>query len=195
MECSVNACGRKGTRRGLCNMHYQRLRTSGDPGDAEPRQVPGRGMTWLRGSLSKRTESCIIWPFAKSDTGYGSLYFNGRTVNVHRLVCELTHGPAPADELAAHYCGVRSCVNHRHIRWASRSENEMDKVIHGTSNRGERHGMSKLSSAAVLRIMEAASELPVSEIASQLGVSRRTVAGIVSGKSWAWLGRESGHGI
>lgn len=40
--CGVDGCGRPQRNRGLCDMHVQRLRKTGDAGDAKPR-VAGRG--------------------------------------------------------------------------------------------------------------------------------------------------------
>ena len=59
---------------------------------------------------------------------------------VHRLVCEAFHGKAPSkSHEVAHNDGTRT--NHRadNLRWATRSENITDSIVHGTWKTGNRH--------------------------------------------------------
>jgi hypothetical protein len=113
---------------------------------------------------------------------------DGRNRSVHQLSCERQNGPAPVDKEAAHNCGVRGCINRRHLRWKTRKENHADKIIHGTTNRGERQGHSKLTTDDVLAIRSriAAGEVQ-HNVAADFGVTRETVTGIKLGRSWGWL--------
>jgi hypothetical protein len=108
----------------------------------------------------------------------------------HRVIFEMLHGSPPtSDHVAAHSCfnGAKGCVNPRHIRWATASENEQDKVASGTSNRGERHGMSKLSEDDVRAIRDLEGAMPQTEIARTFGISKWTVGEIIRRERWGWL--------
>jgi hypothetical protein len=111
--------------------------------------------------------------------------------NAARLVCELAHGAPPtAKHEAAHSCGNGhiGCVNPNHLRWATKTENEGDKLGHGTHNRGENHGIAKLTKEKVLdirrRLSSGESER---KLASSFGVSRGAIRSVRNGHSWAWL--------
>jgi hypothetical protein len=136
-------------------------------------------------------DDCLLWPYAKANYGYAEIRFGGsagRKRLVHRVVCEAIHGPAPEGKNdAAHSCGNRLCVNPRHIRWATRKENNDDKLIHGTSNRGERHGMAKLTADDVREIRSLRGKIKQREIAARFGINRNTVLDIQTGKRWSWL--------
>lgn len=133
-------------------------------------------------------DECLIWPFARGRTGYAMLWQDGQMRYVSRLVCEHTHGPAP-DLDAAHSCGCGrdGCVTRRHLSWKTRTENETDKLEHGTHNRGERHGMSKLTDADVRQIRALRGYLPQHAIGGMFGISRVAVCEIHTGKKWGWL--------
>lgn len=120
---------------------------------------------------------------------------------VHRLVCEAFHGPAPtAAHQAAHCDGTRRNNAAANLRWATRSENMADCLIHGTraagprhgrtlspekTPRGERHGHAKLQTEDIQAIRSASRE-PGSgrALARTYGVSAATISLIRAGKIW-----------
>ena len=83
-----------------------------------------------------REGDCIIWNGAKAGKGY-PLVADDRERYVHRLVKLLEGSPVGKGFQAAHNCGNKSCINPDHIRQATQSENEKDKIIHGTYNHGK----------------------------------------------------------
>jgi hypothetical protein len=104
------------------------------------------------------------------------------------LVCEETHGPAPSPQHeAAHSCGNGSngCVTKGHLSWKTPTENNADRLIHGTSNRGEQHPMVKLSEDAVRLIYRDSRTYEV--IAADHAISFVTVSDIKRRRSWFWL--------
>ncbi|WP_353621966.1 hypothetical protein [Labrenzia sp. THAF35] len=104
-------------------------------------------------------------------------------------MCASVHGEPPtADHHAAHSCGngKHGCCNPKHLQWKTPSENEQDKIDHGTSNRGERCASSKLTAGDVIWI-RSHKGTPTREIAKKFGVSVRTVQDAASGKTWSWL--------
>ena len=85
-----------------------------------------------------------------------SLRHRGKThlTTIHRLVAEVFRGPRPFIGAEVRHVDGNKKHNHvENIRWGSRTDNEADKVLHGTSNRGERHGMSRLTDAQVRDIV------------------------------------------
>ncbi len=109
-----------------------------------------------------------------------------KTMQVHRLVALTFIGPPPVDKPdVAHGDGNSANNKRNNLRWATKSENENDKVLHGKSNRGERHGNARLVENDIRKIRELAEEgLIQSEIAKEINTSRRNVGNILSGKNW-----------
>jgi len=146
-------------------------------------------MDWLKNANDSATpEECVIWPFWTNVDGYGRV----KTVGAHRVVCELAHGPAPAGHEAAHICGVRSCVNHHHLRWATPKENSADKAIHGTLLRGVEINTARLTESDVheIRRLKAAG-VPTREITPHFPVNPNQIRRIAARTSWSWLPEQS----
>lgn len=97
-----------------------------------------------------------------------------------RLICEAFHGPPPSPaHQTAH--GDGDPLNNRpnNLRWATQAENQADRILHGTSNRGERHGMAKLTSDQVGEIRSAKGSQTA--IAAMYDVHQVTVSRIKRG--------------
>lgn len=148
----------------------------------------GKCQQWLHEvALRAETDKCVLWPF-KLHHGYGRIGRGKSHENqpAHRYVCLVAHGPPRTPNLdAAHSCGRRACVNWRHVRWATRAENEEDKKLHGRANVGARHGMSKLTAEQVLLIRKDKRKQFV--IANEYGVTRPLISLIKSRKAWGHL--------
>ena len=78
-------------------------------------------------------------------------------------------------------------MNQGHLRWATPVENHADKIGHGTTNRGERQGASRLTEAQVLEIRGLAGLVSKAEIGRRYGVDRSHVSKIISRDVWTWL--------
>lgn len=135
-------------------------------------------------------DDCLMWPFAKSGMGYGQIKQNGRSADVHRLVCEHINGapPTPKHE-AAHSCGKGhlGCVSPRHLSWKTHAENHADRLRHGTSGRGEDHSQTNLTWADVAKIRAMTGLRLQREIAAEFGVTPSTVGNILRGDTWVPL--------
>lgn len=186
--CAVSGCSRGATARGHCDNHGRRLRLYGDPlAGHTPHHA---GLNHLKSLLAGPTqEGCLTeWPFAKNQ-GYPIADLEGKQMHAARILCILQFGPPPEGYVdAAHRCGVRGCINPAHVYWASRQRNQLDRIDHGTSNRGTRHGNAKLTEAQVLEICARLDRGETQEsIAAAYGVSRGNIKTINIGKSWQWL--------
>lgn len=123
---------------------------------------------------------------------------------VHRLVCETFHGPAPDNHHAAHGDGDKDNNAASNLRWATVSENNMDKHYHGTIlmgdnhharkrpellPRGERHGNAKMTDAIVLSILSDNRSQRL--IAADHGVSQSLVSMVKNRRIWTHIQAEN----
>lgn len=142
------------------------------------RATAGEPLAFVHWAFSQETDECIIWPFSKDGDGYGFCADS----KSHIMICEREHGPKPSEaHQAAHWCGVSACLNKRHVRWATQSENEADKVGHGRAARGERNGRAKLSAVQVLQVYKAPGLMK--DIGAAFGVSESQVSRIKAKKT------------
>ncbi len=115
-----------------------------------------------------------------------------RTAYVHNLVLEAFVGPRPPRREGAHRDGNPSNNQLTNLRWTSHQENEKDKITHGTSNQGSRHGMAKLTEQNVIEIRERRAQGErVSALAEQFSVHQSAIYGIVSRRRWAHVAEGS----
>jgi hypothetical protein len=173
-------CDRPAHKRGYCSPHYQRLLRLGDPLAGGTHR--GAPLSFIERLLTEKHTDCVIWPFATS-RGYAYVKWNGKRVRVSRLLCRLVHGDPPNSAMeAAHRCGngARGCVNPSCLYWATKTENEADKLRHGTLRFGEKHVYSKLTDSQADDIRRDAR--PGKVIAADYGIDPSHVSKIKSGK-------------
>ena len=190
--CVISDCNgdanAAGTALGYCRSHYRRFRRHGDPlAGGTPM---GERRRWIDAHSDYAGDDCIEWPFSVTESGYGQFKIEGHSTLASRVMCEAAHGQPPSPEhQAAHSCGngTGGCMNPRHLRWATRLENEADKIEHGTLMRGERQGGSKLTTEVVMAIREQAGVISHGKLAAHYGVSRSQIGRVINGKRWAWL--------
>lgn len=135
----------------------------------------GEPQAFLDAAVAYDGNDCLLWPFALTDKGYGQLRVNqggARKVQyAHRIVLERTQGTAPEGMVAAHaplVCHSRSCVNPRHLRWATLSENQADKHLDGTAP-------TKLADDAVEFVRQHEASMDRETLAAMFGVHVMTV--------------------
>ena len=191
--CSINGCGKTiFNLRGWCSAHYQRWRKRGDPLAGSPmRTRVGDPAKFYRDVvLAYEGDNCLTWPFGTNGKGGATIFVDGHNRLVSRLICKEVHGDPPtlAHE-AAHSCGMGhlACVAKTHLSWKTPAGNQADKIAHGTTNRGERQGRSKLKEYEVRKIRELRGIVSQTEVAKEYGIARAHVASIQTGRSWGWL--------
>lgn len=147
----------------------------------------------LRELMARDSDECALWPLSRTPRGYGQLWFENRRRDAHVVACVLAHGPKPTTaHCAAHGCGVRRCVNPRHLRWATPKENTADMLLHGTKIRGEAHPLHKFTEAGVLAVRSAfAAGESQAALARRFGITPQAIHEIVRRKSWAHLDEEA----
>lgn len=131
---------------------------------------------------------------AKNSSGYLTVVLvdgdRRKTFKVHRLVAAaFFSAPRPEQTDVAHQDGNKTNNAVCNLRWATRTENEADKLKHGTRLRGHRHAQSKLSKQDAERIWSllAGSGRSRQSIADEFGVSASLVSAIAQGRAWPHL--------
>lgn len=156
------------------------------------------------------TKDGKVWSKPKSGTGWSK---NGRwlkpgndtdgylqinlfndekrfTRKIHRLILETYVGPCPIGMECRHLDG--NCQNNflSNLKWGTGSENSYDAVRHGTApgfiNKGEGHGMAKLTEKDVRMIiyMWKTKLFTQREIAEQYNISNGTVSNVITKQTW-----------
>lgn len=188
--CVIDDCGKPHSAHGYCANHYRSWQTYGDPlavTKFKSRKSPR--LEFLENALVSAADDCVLWPYSLDTHGYGQFHIKKKCYRAHRVVCELAYGPAPSPELqAAHSCGVRNCVNHRHLRWATPVENSADRIVHGTTIRGSKVKWAVLKESDIPAIWaRRQSGESALKIARALGVKRSTIKNVLYGQTWAWV--------
>lgn len=146
------------------------------------------GEKFLRDHVNYAGDDCVVWPLAKKGGGrgralYGAVKIGGVQRAAHRCMCEFANGQPPTSRHeAAHSCHNPACINPRHLRWATRLENEADKDERGTRPRGEEHKNTHLSDDDVRAIR--ADQRPQRAIAKSYGISQTPVSLIKRRITW-----------
>lgn len=184
-SCSIAGCSSPHLAKGLCGLHYQRRRRYGDPNESR-HAANGSRLRFLQANVGYDGDGCLFFPGVKRTRQ--SVEFEGAEWKASRLMCRLAHGTPPSDRHeAAHSCGKGDlgCIHPLHLRWATKIENESDKVRHGTLLNGEAHPKAKLSMAQIrcvrLRIERGETQ---ASVARAFGISETQISRIKNKKHW-----------
>jgi hypothetical protein len=75
----------------------------------------------------------ILWEGATNNKGYGHRWVKGVYWLVHRYAFKQANGRIPKGKQVRHLCGVKLCIEPTHLAVGTQSDNEKDKVKHGTA--------------------------------------------------------------
>lgn len=119
--------------------------------------------------------------------GYRHVKIGGKSRRVYVLVLETFVGSRPKGNEVRHLNDVKWDDRLTNLAWGTHAENYADRRAHGGGNHGSRHGLAKLSEAAVALIRARYVPKLVTQkmLAAEFGVTRECVKLIVSGKRWA----------
>jgi hypothetical protein len=110
----------------------------------------------------------------------------GNPRHVHRLVAWAFLGSQAPGLFACHYDGDYQNSHVSNIYYGTAKENQADRIKHGTSNRGERHGNAVLSDKDIKEIRkELARGALQKELADRFGVTQPSISNIKRGVQWS----------
>lgn len=145
------------------------------------------GRFWSKVSAGSSLE-CWLWKASVDRGGYGKICAGGEGNGwrkAHRVSWELHNGPIPDGLHVLHRCDNPPCVNPAHLFLGTHLENNADKIRKGRQQRGERHGIAKLTDADARDIRQSHSRgESAGSIARRLGVCHSTVDDVVRGATW-----------
>lgn len=140
--------------------------------------------------VSKKNKKTRIMQQHKRGHGYYCVSLTveprkSRNFNVHKLMALAFFGEAEGREVR-HLNGNKLDNNINNLKYGTTSENQMDRVVHGTSNRGSRHGMSVLTEDDVKLIKNKYSfgKYGYKRLAKDFKVSPSTIQDIIECKTW-----------
>ena len=138
-HCSVKDCRKPVGNRGMCPMHYARVRRHGSVTFTHrPRTEKERIERFWRLVDKRGPSDCWPW-LGTHSSGYG--YYN-RT-RAHLMILDILGLPKPGVGFEAdHICRNRDCVNPRHIRSATSAQQKWNTKLHSTNTSGFR-GVSR----------------------------------------------------
>jgi len=131
-ECSVEVCTKGGKIiRGLCSMHYMRLKRRG--------VTDGRHIPSLSTDLMITESGCLEWTGGTNDQGYGYIKVAGKRIYTHRQAWIVANGPIPKGLCVLHHCDNPPCCQtdptegypEGHLFLGTKAENNADKVAKG----------------------------------------------------------------
>lgn len=134
--CSVDDCEKPAKAKGMCIMHYKRVRNHGTT-ERLDRKIP---KAELFERYVTRTDGCWEWNGPVTTHGYTGL---GRHGLGHRWSYEQQNGEIPESLVIDHLCRNKTCTNPDHLEAVTNQENLArglgyrlmngmdDKCVHG----------------------------------------------------------------
>lgn len=124
---------------------------------------------------------CWEWQGKTNDNGYGRF---GYTELAHRVAYEYFNGPIPEGMLVLHSCDNKTCVNPKHLRVGTHSDNMMDAAMRDRFHIGPKCYNAKLTADQVQYIRKNPDKLTLKQISERFGIAISTASYVRSGKSY-----------
>ena len=125
------------------------------------------------------------YPFVKLQQNGKRTYYR-----IHKLLLETFVGKRPDGMQARHLDGNKLHNSIGNLKWGTCEENHADKILHGVSNRGERHGNNTVlteNSVRKIRELIVSDNYTLKKIGEMFGVSVGAISRIKYGATWSWL--------
>jgi hypothetical protein len=149
-----------------------------------PRPITKRMHYGVQRFLTKeRLLQPIVSSLGYRRVGLTDSYGHRRIRQISHLVALAFIGPRPRGQEVCHCDGVRNNDAADNLRYDTRTGNQKDRILHGTSNAGSRNGRAKLTSSQVEEIISANTSSTV--LSARYGVAPSTIRRIVRREIWA----------
>lgn len=147
---------------------------------------------WAKVDKTAGPDGCWLWTAYRDPAGYGKFGVGRSVMLAHRFSFWLANYLPPLGIMICHRCDNPRCVNPAHLFAGTAADNNADCGRKGRKpkpvwldNRGERHGMAKLTADTVRAIRAAPGTTRA--IAAQFGVSQATVSALQLRKRWTHI--------
>lgn len=164
----------------------------------------------FQGSLRKRPAPRLLSQ-SEDRGGYRKVILSKnaskKAMFIQRLVLMAFVGPRPEGCDAAHLNGIRTDNRFQNLKWVSRIENIRHRDLHGTTARGDRHGMRihkgkvagerngkarlKRTDVMTIRRLYLSGQKTQAQLAMDFGVKEPAIWKIVNNRAW----KEVQHGV
>lgn len=195
--CKFDGCTNSRGGAAHCTGHLRQIQRGQPLAPLRSTARHGEPLAWLRALIeSDLPDDCVEWPFAKSsEDGYGAAYFDGEVVGAAVLSLMLSSGERPSGRQCLHSCDNPPCINPKHLRWGTATDNCQDMVDRARV-KGERNARAKLTEAQVLEIRRryiptggypAGPPSNANALAAEHGVTATVIRNIVMRRSWGHI--------
>lgn len=133
--CVIEGCSNpvRVKSRGLCNKHYRRWQTHGDPEHKSRRYYTDPEEAWIQST--EKSGDCLIWTGTQSGNGYGTIRYKGVRIGAHRYAWIREFGEIDETvHLDHHVCYNTLCVSVQHLRATTNQKNSWNKADLNTNN-------------------------------------------------------------
>lgn len=127
------------------------------------------------------TGDCICPSNVTIDTdGYPVLKFNKRKWRMNRWMWTMVNGPIPDNQVVAHRCNNKACINTNHFYLATAEQNSTDAARDGLYKVGQEHGRAVVSDNQVIEIAKLYNDgMRQQQIGKLFGISQGQVSYVI----------------
>jgi HNH endonuclease len=147
-----------------------------------------RALSHTRQGWHGKKRGDLLTPYIGKYNRYTMINDDGikKYCNVHRLVLSTFIGPPPTlKHHSAHWDDNKRNNNLSNLRWATKRENEEDKVRNGKILKGEDHWKARLTHDDIRKICTLKrAGIRCQEIANRFGVSLSHIYNVTTGRGW-----------
>lgn len=188
-KCKVSDCENPARVRGVCEKHYQRFKKHGTYDGLKYSHASPQERFWRFVEAGPKYQ-CWLWQGAKNSRGYGQLKLSDNPARyglAHRLSYEIRNGPITSKDVIRHHCDVPLCVNPNHLAKGTQADNIADKMARGRyrsgCHQGTHNGRAVMTPDDVHKIRQSGESY--AKLAKEFGVSKGTIAAIVTRRNWS----------
>lgn len=145
LTCLESECAYTPVARGLCEVHYGRVKRRGLLGNYPKAPAPTPLERLTRSGWEVTESDCWEWGGSRDGHGYGTVSVVDRNPFVHRFSYETFVGPIPDGHVICHRCDNPPCMNPAHLFIGTQADNVADMVNKGRmyDRRGLKRGKYK----------------------------------------------------